>query len=136
VRLLTIAVLLLALAGAGCGDDEGGSISSEDCQELIAASTQLSKALVAAQTAQDIDETSAFLEGLDDEAPEEIRADVQVLAGAHAAYAEAIGDVGLAAGETPDAEELARLQEAFSSINQPEVAAASMRISSWANENC
>lgn len=119
-------------------DDEtvGDSLASEDCQELINASASLSQAFGSAGADSDLDDVSTFFDEFADEAPEEIRADFQILADGYEAYAEALADVDLQAGETPDAEAVARLQEALTSIDQEEVAAASTRISAWANENC
>jgi hypothetical protein len=166
VRLLTIAVvLLLALAGASCGGDDGetagdtdtvtlktttdetteetdtdetvgDSLASEDCQELINASASLSQALGSGGTDSDLDDVSTFFDEFAEEAPEEIRADFQVLADAYEAYAEAIAGIDLQSGETPDPEALQQLQDALTSIDQEEVTAASERISAWANENC
>jgi hypothetical protein len=117
-------------------DTVGDSLASEDCQELINASASLSQAFGSAGSDGDLDDVSAFFEEFADDAPEEIRADFQILADGYEAYAEALADVDLQAGETPDAEAVARLQEALTSIDQEEVAAASTRISAWANENC
>jgi hypothetical protein len=169
VRLLTIAVvLLLALAGVGCGGDDdeaagdtdtvtletttdetttddettdedetvGDSIESDECQELIQASASLSQALGSGGTDSELDDVSTFFDEFAEEAPEEIRADFQVLADAYEAYAEAIAGIDLQAGETPDPEALQQLQEALESIDQAEVTAASERISAWTTENC
>jgi hypothetical protein len=114
----------------------GDSLASEDCQELINASASLSQAFGSAGADNDLDDVSTFFDEFAEEAPEEIRADFQVLAEAYEAYAEALGDVDFQAGETPDAEALAQLQAALASIDQEEVTAASTRISAWANDNC
>jgi hypothetical protein len=165
VRLLTIAVLCV-LAGAACGggDEEtagdtdavtletttdetttdetdtdetvGDSLASEDCQELINASASLSRAFGSAGADSDLEDVSTFFDEFAEEAPEEIREDFQVLADAYEAYAEAIEDIDLQSGQTPDPEALQQLQEALTSIDQEEVTAASERISAWANENC
>jgi hypothetical protein len=117
-------------------DTVGDSIESEDCQELINASASLSQALGSAGTDSDLDDVSTFFDEFAEEAPEEIRADFQVLADAYEAYAEAIEGIDLQSGQTPDPEALQQLQDALTSIDQEEVTAASERISAWANENC
>jgi hypothetical protein len=114
----------------------GDSLASEDCQELINASASLSQAFGSPGTDSDLDDVSTFFDEFAEEAPEEIRADFQVLADAYAAYAEAIEGIDLQSGQTPDPEALQQLQDALTSIDQEEVTAASERISAWANENC
>lgn len=116
--------------------DATDGLATGDCEELIDASTQLSQAFGAAGSNADLDDVSDFFDEFADRAPEEIRSDFQVLADAYAAYATAFADVQLEAGETPDAEALQALQEAMSSIDQAELAAASERISTWSTENC
>jgi hypothetical protein len=114
----------------------GDSIASDECQELIQASASLSQALGSQGTDSDLDDVSTFFDEFAEEAPEEIRADFQVLADAYEAYAEAIEGIDLQSGDTPDPEALQQLQDALASIDQEEVAAASERISAWTNENC
>jgi hypothetical protein len=116
--------------------DATDGLATGDCEELIDASTQLSEAFGAAGSNTDLDDVSDFFDEFADRAPEEIRSDFQVLADAYAAYATAFADVQLEAGETPDAEALQAMQEALSSIDQEELAAASQRISTWATTNC
>ncbi len=117
-------------------DTVGDSLASEDCQELINASASLSRAFGSAGADSDLEDVSTFFDEFAEEAPEEIRADFQVLADAYEAYAEAIEGIDLQSGQTPDPETLQQLQDALTSIDQEEVTAASERISAWANENC
>jgi hypothetical protein len=118
-------------------DSTSGIFSSEDCQELIAASTQLSQAFAAAGGVEgDAEEVTALFEEFAENAPDEIRDDLQVLAEAYAAYATALADVDLQAGEVPDAQTLAEIQQAIASLDQTEVAAASASLSAWSTENC
>ncbi len=160
MRVLTIAVvLLLALAGAGCGggDDEtaadtdtvtetttnetttdGSEVFGDDeCAELVAAYTALGNAFAAAGgTDADSEEVQGLLERFAGEAPAEIRDDIQVLAEAYAQYAEALGEIDLEPNEIPDAEDLAKIQAAVSSLNQAEITEASQNVSQWTTENC
>ena len=71
-----------------------------------------------------------------DKAPEEIRADVQVLADAFTKYADALGDLDLEPGETPSQEDALKLTQALGSLNQAEVTAAAERVAAWTTENC
>jgi ABC-type glycerol-3-phosphate transport system substrate-binding protein len=117
--------------------DDLGSLASGECAELIEAGTKLSEAFGAAGSADsDFDDVSTFFDEFADSAPEEIRADFQILADAWDEYAEIVPELQVEPGETPDPEALAKLQQALASIDQQEVAAASQRISAWAEANC
>jgi hypothetical protein len=159
-------VLLLALMGAGCGggddeasgdtdtvltdtttdetttdDDEtttdGSAFEAGDCSELVESYTELSNAFAAAGgTDVDLDEAQELFEGFADDGPDEIQDDLQVLAEAYAVYVEALGDIDLDAGEVPNAEDLAQLQQALASVSTAEVTEASANVSQWTTENC
>ena len=173
MRRLTIAlvVLMLALAGAGCGGGDeasgttdttatettttdettteetttdettteetttdGSGLASGECEELVNASAELAQAFAAAGGTGDFGQASDFFDRF--EAPDEIRADFRILADAYAQYAEALQDIGLESGQTPTAEQLQQFQQALTSIDEPNVTAASERISAWVNQNC
>ncbi|MBA3332738.1 MAG: hypothetical protein H0U30_01995 [Actinobacteria bacterium] len=166
MRWLTIVVALSAflLVGAGCGgddqaasdtatftdtttdetttddattDDDLGDLASGECADLVESGQRLSQALGAGNlTDEDLDDVSRFFDEFADSAPEEIRADFQVLAEAWEVYAEVLPDLQVEPGETPDPEALANLQQATASIDQEEFAAASERINAWTTENC
>jgi uncharacterized protein (DUF885 family) len=163
VRWLSILVLALTLVAAGCGGDDDSSASDdttieetltedtttdettgdettdlsgvledEDCRALASAGSAFAQAFTGTSSAEDAE---AFQE-LADSVPDEIKADVQVLAEAFATYSEELQDIGLEAGGTPTAEQLQQLQAALASIDQAEVTAASERLGAWAQENC
>jgi hypothetical protein len=117
-------------------DISGLDFASEECQDLISASAALSQAFGAAATGSDLSDEAEAFEDFADDVPEEIRDDVQVLAAAYAQYAEVLQDVDLGAGETPSAQQALELSQALASIDQADVAAASQRLSTWAQENC
>ena len=117
--------------------DDLGSFASGECAELIEASTKLSEAFGATGSADvDSDDISTFFDEFAESAPEEIRADFQVLADAWEVYADLLPDLQVEPGQTPDPEALAELQQALASVDQQEVSAASQRISTWASTNC
>jgi hypothetical protein len=113
----------------------GDSLASDECQELISASAALGTAFSGVQ-GDDLDESSEAFTQYADAAPDEIRADLQIMADTYAEYAEAIGDVGLEPGETPSPEQAAEFQQALSSIDLEEFTAASQRFTTWAAQNC
>ncbi len=121
-------------------DDDSGDfdpLASEECADLVEASTQLSQAFGAATPSdEDYDDVSTFFDEFAENAPEEIRADFQVLADAWEELAEILPELQVDAGETPDPEALLKLQQAIASLDQQEVSAASQSISEWTTENC
>jgi hypothetical protein len=164
MRWLALLVLAVALVAAGCGggDDDSsasgdtaieettttedttsddtttddgdlsGVLADEDCRELVSIGATFSQAL---SGATDQDAAEAFQDLVDD-VPDEIQADVQVLADWFAEYASKLQDVGIQPGQVPTAEQLAQLQTAFASLDQEEVSAASERLGTWAEANC
>jgi hypothetical protein len=113
--------------------DLSGVFADEDCLALVAAAASFSQAFAGATGTTE--ENNAFQE-LVDKVPDEIKADVQVLAEAYATYAAEIQDIGLEAGQTPSADQLQQLQTALASFDQQGVAEASERLSTWAQANC
>ena len=84
----------------------------------------------------DIDSVTEVFDELADRVPEEIRDDYQVLADNFKEFAEALEGVDLSSGATPDADTLAKLQEAAASMERPEVQQASQNIQAWVAANC
>ena len=117
----------------GTTTDLSGVFADEDCLALVAAAASFSQAFTG--TSATSDETNAF-EELAAKVPDEIKADVQVLAEAYAKYAAEIKDIGIEAGQTPSAEQLQQLQAALASFDQQGVSEASQRLSTWAQANC
>lgn len=160
IRWLSILVVALAFVVAGCGggDDESagesttpttveettteettdgdtdlsGILGDEDCAALVAAGATFAQAF---SGTSDPEQTEALAE-LADKVPDEIEADVQVLADWYAEYSAKLKDIGIEAGETPSAEQLTALQAALASTDSEELTAASERLSTWSDENC
>ncbi len=116
--------------------DDSDGLAAGECAELVEAGTQLGQAFGSGGPSENLDDVSDLYDDVVDNAPEEIRADIQILADAWEEYADVLDDVQVEAGETPDPEDLAKLQQAIASIDQQEVAAASQRISAWTTANC
>jgi hypothetical protein len=165
LSILVLAVALVA-AGCGGGDDESaastettveetttsdtttsedtttestdtdlsGILGDEDCLALASVGATMAQAFSGASGSTD--DNTEELEALADKVPDEIKADVQVLARAFATYADKLQDIGVEAGQTPSAEQLQELQTAIASLDQEELTAASQRIEAWSQENC
>jgi len=164
MRWLVVLVMALALVAAGCGggDDSTASdettveetttsedtttseettdtdvdasavLGDEDCLKLASIGATFAQAVTGAT---DEEATEAF-QNLVDDVPDEIKADVQVLADWFAEYSAKLKDIGLQAGQTPTAAQVAQLQAALADTNQEELTAASERLQAWANANC
>lgn len=159
-------LLVLALLGAGCGGgddtasdtdtvvtdttdgitaeettdetttDDDGSFATSECASLVAAASSISQTFSGTGTTDDVDEARAQFEEFADNAPDEIRDDLQVLAAAYEEFAEVLGDVNIEPGQTPDAEAIAALQAAIAAIDQADVTEASANVSAWTTANC
>jgi hypothetical protein len=114
--------------------DLSGVLGDEDCLALASVGATMAQAFAGASGSTD--DNTAELEALADKVPDEIKADVEVLARAFATYADKLQDIGVEAGQTPTAAQLQQLQAAIVSLNQEELTAASQRIEAWSQENC
>jgi hypothetical protein len=112
--------------------DLSGVLADEDCLRLASIGATFAQAVTGAS---DEEAVEAFQQLVDD-VPEEIKADVQVLADWFADYTAKLDDIGIEPGATPTAAQLQQLQAALADTNQPELTAASERLSAWASENC
>jgi ABC-type glycerol-3-phosphate transport system substrate-binding protein len=164
MRWLSILVLAFALVAAGCGgsDDESSAsadttveetttdttdeattedddadttgefdFADEDCQALLGVGASIAAAF-SGTGGGDTEELAELAEKV----PDEIKADVQILADAFGEYAAKLQDIGVEAGETPSADQVQEIQAAIASLDQQELTAASERIEAWAQENC
>jgi hypothetical protein len=159
---LLVAVVLFAGAGCGGGDEEGsgetditvtetdtatdetttedttddtdlsGILSDEDCLALASVGATFAQAITGATD----EEAAEAFENLVSEVPDEIKADVQVLADWFAEYAAKLKDIGIESGQTPSAAQLQELTAALAASNQEELTAASQRLEAWSKENC
>jgi ABC-type Zn uptake system ZnuABC Zn-binding protein ZnuA len=161
MRWLAFLVMALALVAAGCGGgddssasdettieettttsedtssedttDLSGALADEDCLALAGVGATIAQAFAGASGG---DADTEELAKLADKVPDEIQADVQVLAKAYGTYADKIADIGIEPGSTPSAAQLQELQAALGSLDQQELTAAANRIEAWAKDNC
>jgi ribosomal protein L12E/L44/L45/RPP1/RPP2 len=166
MRWLALLVMALALVAAGCGGNDNesagsdetaiedttstestseetteestdtgdlsGVLDDEDCLRLAGIGATFAQAITGAND----EEAAEAFQNLVDNVPDEIKADVQVLADWFAEYSAKVKDIGIEAGQTPTADQIQQLTAALATTNQEEVSAASERLGTWANENC
>jgi hypothetical protein len=152
MRWLAVLVVALALVAAGCGGADDSTASdettdtgtsegtfnwaSEDCQSLVKAYVGLSAAVGAASTGKDVSPEIEEFSKYVDEVPEEVRADVQTIASAYGEFAQKLKDIGYTPGTVPTADQIQQLQDAAQSVGDPDVKAASERLTAWTTKNC
>lgn len=112
--------------------DVSGILNDEDCLKLAGIGATFAQAITGATD----EEAAEAFQDLVDDVPDEIKADVQVLADWFTEYSAKVEDIGIQAGQTPTAAQLQELSAALADTNQDEVSAASARLGTWANENC
>jgi len=130
------------------GTDTGSSTDATDtdedaslagCPELADLSAEFAQALGGATSGSsmpDLEETAKVYEEFADQAPEEIRDALKTFAAAFATYAEAVKDVDLKPGQTPDPETLEKLGDAAKAFDNPELTEATAEIEAWVKKNC
>jgi hypothetical protein len=116
-------------------DADIGNFANEDCLELAGVGAKMAETL-GATGASDPEATAAFFDELVSKAPDEIKDDLAVLAGAMDEISEALKDVDLTSGATPDPETLQKLQELSQTLDNAEIQQASQNLEAWATENC
>jgi hypothetical protein len=116
-------------------DSDLNAFASEDCLALASVGAKLAESLGATGTA-DPETTAAYFDELVSKAPDEIKDDLTVLSNAMGEIAEALKDVDLSSGATPDAETIQKLTELSQSFDNAEIQEASDNLQAWSTENC
>jgi hypothetical protein len=119
--------------------DTTGDASLAGCTELADLSAKFTQALGAATTGSgmpDLEKTAKVYEDFVDQVPEEIRDAFRTIAAAFSTYADALKDVDLKPGQTPDPETLAKFAAAAKSFDNTELTAATTEIEAWVTKNC
>ena len=112
----------------------GGLASVKNCRELAQLGSKFSAAFTGAANGKDLQTEARLLKEFADRTPSDIRADFEVLADYMTKVADAAG--GLKAGQTPNAQTLAKLQKLATEIDQAKLTAASKHITAWVQKNC
>ncbi|MFN8221759.1 MAG: hypothetical protein U0R50_00770 [Gaiellales bacterium] len=117
-------------------DIDLGDLSGE-CLEFAGIGAKIAEAMGSTTGANaDIGKTAELFDELVDKAPDEIKGDLEVLSEGIATMAEALKGVDLSSGATPDADQLAKLQEVMASLDSEKLQAAANNIEAWTKENC
>jgi hypothetical protein len=154
VKVLRLLVALIAAGSmlAACGGDDDDSSADADVDADIGASANVSdecidasRAMAAASSgvssafaggSDDLDDSVKQLSRFADDAPDEIKADMKVVAKAYGEFATAIVDADFEAGKTPSPEQMAELQEIAASLDEDDFKDAADHVQDWLAEHC
>lgn len=118
------------------GEIDLGNLS-EDCLSLAAVGAKFAAAFEATSgSPAGLDDSVKYFEELVDAAPDEIKDDLDLLAGAIVEIAKALEGVDLSGASAPSPEVLAKLQEVGKTFEDPALKEASANIEAWTSENC
>jgi hypothetical protein len=120
------------------GDDAAAldNIDAEQCAEALGAQSDLANVFSSGTPdSGDFEKAADALDEIAENAPDEIKDDFEVLAGFMREYVEVVGDIDVTS-ETPDPEDIQKLQEFAESIDQARLTEAGENIQAWAAENC
>jgi len=112
--------------------------TAHNCAQLAALGAQVAKSLQV--TSGDLQATVAnedkVLQAMANAVPSEVRGDFQTFVGAFHTYVQALEKIGLKAGSTPTAAQIAQLTAAGKAFSSPKLQAAEQHLSAWASKNC
>jgi hypothetical protein len=113
------------------------NFGSGDCRKLAEAGKDLAAAMSSATSdKQKLEQAKQLYQSFVDKAPSDIKPDLQVLADAYSKIVDAVGDLNLKPGETPDAATIQKFQTALASIDNAKVQTASQHLTTWVTSNC
>ncbi|MEA2828374.1 MAG: hypothetical protein QOG43_2813 [Actinomycetota bacterium] len=154
-----VGVLLVgAVALVGCGGSDDNTASTATTVKSTATTTSAGgvtqarcaeAATAMAQAATDIPlalsgTTESLRNSVDkfktfaSSAPSEIRDDLQTIAGGYDDFVQVLADANItpASGQTPTAEDAAKIQAAADALGTPSFKAATARVQAWFTANC
>jgi hypothetical protein len=113
------------------------NFASGKCKDLAASAQKIGQDFSAAAGGTgNLDTAAKEFQAFVDAVPSEIKPDVQTLADAFTAYANALKGVHLTTGQTPSAADLQKLQAATKSFDVQKVQAAEQHLQAWTKTNC
>lgn len=112
------------------------NFASGKCKDLAQSAAKIGQDISAAGASGNLQDVAKEFQAFVGVVPSEIKGDVQTIADAFTAYANALKGVHLSAGQTPSAGDLQKMQDALKSFDQQKVQAAEQRLESWTKKNC
>jgi hypothetical protein len=112
------------------------NFASGKCKDLAQSAAKIGQDISAAGASGNLQDVAKEFQAFVSVVPSEIKGDVQTIADAFTAYADALKGVDLSAGQTPSAADLQKMQSALKSFDQQKVQAAEQRLEAWTKKNC
>ena len=119
--------------------DQVAAFTNEDCADLFAGMASAASAFGGTgPDGGDLTDVAEYFDEIADKVPDEISADFRIFADAYGEFAEAAADAGIdfSKPETMSPAALEKMGEAAEVFNDPEVQAASERVSEYTEETC
>lgn len=112
------------------------NFASGKCKDLAAAAAKIGQDMNASSASGNLQDVAKEFQAFVSVVPSEIKGDVQTMADAFTAYANALKGIDLTSGKTPSAADLVKMQAALKSFDQQKVQAASQHLQAWTTKNC
>jgi hypothetical protein len=135
----TTTATVAAGSGSGSGSSSGSKsfASAKNCKELEGLAAKISQSFQPNANGElDLKKEADALDALADAAPDEIKGDFKTFAEAFEKFAKIYGDVKIKPGETPTADQLAKLTQATASFNTAKLQQASQHLATWGRTHC
>jgi hypothetical protein len=124
-------------AGSGSGSGSKSFASTKNCKELEGLAAKVSQSFQPNANGElDLSKEADALDALANAAPDEIKGDFKTFAEAFKKFAKVYGDVKIKPGQTPSAEQIAKLTAAAQSFNTAKLQQATTHLSTWASSHC
>jgi hypothetical protein len=156
---VVLGTLLIALAGCGGKKSSGGATTNASSSASTATTGSTTKkpsfasaanckqlASLAAKVAQsvqpnangevDLGKEADAIDALAGAAPDEIKSDFHTFADAFKNFAKVYGDAKIKVGQTPSAEQIAKLTSAAKALDTQKVKTAIAHLSAWSDSHC
>ena len=115
----------------------GSAAASQRCIEFAGFAAKFADAFKSTgDVSTDSQKLKSYFQALADKAPADIKSSFKTFADAFAKYFDAIKGMNLKAGQTPSADDLAKLQSAAKELDRADVKAASQKIEAWVQGGC
>lgn len=124
-------------SGAGSSSGTPSFASTANCKQLEGLAAKVAQSVQPNANGEvDLSKEADALDALASAAPDEIKSDFKTFAEAFKSFAKVYGDAKLKVGQTPSAEQIAKLTTAAQALNTPKLQAAMQHLSAWGSKHC
>jgi len=124
-------------SGSGSGSGKPSFASTKNCAQLASLAAKVSQSFQPNANGEiNLGKQADALDALASAAPSEIKGDFQTFADAYKSFAHVYSDAKIKVGQTPSAEQIAKLTAAAQSLATPKVKTAIAHLSAWGSSHC